>query len=224
MVRAARLGGNQTWSRRVTAKTARQTTRQTAPPQPRLAIGVARRGPAGAPYGIKAVGSFVPRLTAKAFERFGFSTATLITDWPVIAGSEVATYSAPERLKWPRGPGQASDDGEEATSRQGAVLVLRVEPARALDMQYQGRQILERINAYFGYAAVRELRLVQAPVAHAAPTPRPPSPVPAPLTAEVQGVADPALRQALGRLGASIRSSVGASAGASVRARVRAGV
>jgi hypothetical protein len=191
----------------VTAKTARQTTRQTAPSKPRQAIGLARKRPAGALYGIKAVGSFVPQLTAKAFERFGFSTATLITDWAVIAGTEVATYSTPERLKWPRGSGQAGEDGE-ATARPGAVLVLRVEPARALDMQYQGRQILERINAYFGYAAVRELRLVQAPVAHDAPTQRPPRPAPAPLTAEVQSVADPALRQALGRLGASVRAGI----------------
>ena len=31
-------------------------------------------------------------------------------------------------------------------------------------MQHSARQIIERINAYFGYAAVAELRIVQAPM------------------------------------------------------------
>jgi hypothetical protein len=108
----------------------------------------------------KAVGSFVPALTRKSFEKFGFSTATLITDWAGIAGAELARYSAPERLKWPRGRGE--EDCDEG--RPGAILVLRVDPARALDVEYRARQIIERINAYFGYRAVEAIRIVQAPL------------------------------------------------------------
>ena len=48
--------------------------------------------------------------------------------------------------------------------RPGATLVLRVDGGRSLDVQHNARQIIERINAYFGYAAVAELRIVQAPV------------------------------------------------------------
>ena len=40
----------------------------------------------------KAVGSFIPALTAPAFRKFGFSAATLITDWPAIAGRELASH------------------------------------------------------------------------------------------------------------------------------------
>ena len=110
----------------------------------------------------------LPKLTRKAFETFGFSTATLLTDWSTIVGDQVAGYAVPERIKWPRGAG-ASDDAEpEARGRSGAVLVLRVDPARALDVEYKGQQILERINAYFGYRAVAELRLLQAPITAAA--------------------------------------------------------
>ena len=59
--------------------------------------------------------------------------------------------------------------------RPGATLVLRVDGARALDVQYKARQIIERINAYFGYAAVAELRIVQAPMRQLPPA-RPPRP------------------------------------------------
>lgn len=118
---------------------------------------VARFAPA------KAVGSFVPTLTRKAFEKFGFSTADLITDWAAIVGAEIAGYTLPERLKWPRGgAGDASDDW--GAERPGATLMLRVDPARALDVEYRARQIVERINAYFGYRAVDSLRIVQVPV------------------------------------------------------------
>ena len=160
-------------------------------------------------YGAKAVGSFVPRLTRKAFEKYGFSAATLITDWAAIAGPELAAFTAPERIRWPRTAQQDADEvgAAEKSRRPGATLVLRVDGARSLDVQYGARQLIERINAYFGYAAVAELRIVQAPVVaalqHGSDRVRVAT---QPLSKEVAGVADPALRHALGCLGAGIRA------------------
>jgi hypothetical protein len=188
--------------------------------RPRETVAFARKR-AAALFGVKAVGSFLPGLTRKAFEKYGFSTATLITDWAAIAGAELAACSAPERLRWPHRPERIDDRTDEEAAprarrdargrhspRQGATLVLRVDGARALDVQYQARQIIERINAYFGYAAVAELRIVQAPVGAAAAPARPGERPAAPLTQEVAHIADPGLREALARLGASIRTSV----------------
>jgi hypothetical protein len=112
---------------------------------------------------VKSVGTFVPTLTRKAFEKFGFSTATLITDWARIAGAELAQYTIPDKLKWPRGGEAIGDDGDDG-SRRSATLILRVDPARALDVEYRARQIMDRINSYFGYRAVETIRLVQAPL------------------------------------------------------------
>jgi|SoiMethySBSTD1v2_1073268.scaffolds.fasta_scaffold04265_18 hypothetical protein len=175
--------------------------------RPRESVAFVRRRPETL-FGVKAVGSFVPRLTRKAFEKYGFSAATLITDWPTIVGRELAAYTAPERLKWPRGVEQQPDDADaDSKGRPGATLVLRVDGGRSLDIQHGARQLIERINAYFGYAAVRELRIVQAPV-DAGPILRPPpGPAARPLTHEVASVADPSLRDALARLGASVRAS-----------------
>lgn len=110
----------------------------------------------------KAVGSYVPKLTQKAFEKFGFSTAALLTDWAVIAGEQLAAATLPERVKWPRGAAPA--DGVAGEAHSGATLVLRVDPSRALDVEYKTAQIIDRINSYFGYKAVSALRLLQAPV------------------------------------------------------------
>jgi hypothetical protein len=173
-------------------------------PPPREAIGFARKR-----ISATAVGSFLPQLTRKAFERYGFSAATLITDWATIVGRDMAAYTAPERLKWPRSTELPEDDaGPADKGRPGATLMLRVDGARALDVQYKSAQVIERINAYFGYAAVAELRIVQAPVANVPALDRRLRPTPAgrPLTQEVAGVADAGLRDALARLGAGVRS------------------
>ncbi len=161
----------------------------------------------------KAVGTFVPKLTRKAFEKYGFSAATLLTDWATIVGNELAAFTAPERLKWPQNVGIRDDVEVGAEGRPGATLVLRVDPARALDVEYKGRQLLERINGYFGYRAIAELRILQAPLARSearqaartAPT-TPPPPCEAP---ELASIADERLRAALGRLksGLMARSS-----------------
>lgn len=156
---------------------------------------------------VKAVGAFLPHLTRKAFEKFGFSTATLIMDWPVIVGGDIAQWTLPERLKWSRSaPVEGEPDGLNSQARAGATLVLRVDQARALDVQYKSRQIIERINAYFGYAAIAEIRMIQGPIERQDAPRRRPKPQ-APLTREVSGIAHEPLRDALARLGASIRAS-----------------
>lgn len=116
----------------------------------------------------KSVGSFVPGLAQAAFEKYGFSTVALLTDWPAIAGQDLAHYTKPERLKWPRAVSARGEVEAGCQGRPGATLILRVEPCRALDVQYGTRQLVERINSYFGYRAVAEIRILQAPLDHPA--------------------------------------------------------
>ncbi len=175
----------------------------------------------------RAVGAQVPKLTRKAFEKFGFHTAEILTDWTRIAGSDVAQWTAPERIRWPRVNAEADGGGQ---SRPGGTLTLRVEPARALDIEYRAAEIIDRINRYFGYRAVATLKLIQAPLDRN-PSPRGEGPnSPAPLWGRglpdsiQQGVGDssilpppmsanatlePGLSQALARLWDSVCKASG---------------
>ncbi len=117
----------------------------------------------------KMVGELVPTLMRPAFEKFGFPAAAILTDWAAIAGPELAAFTAPERLKWPRAA--ASAEGDASTT--GATLILRVGGARALEVEHLRSQLIERINASFGYRAVSEIRVVQAPLARKAEDARP---------------------------------------------------
>jgi hypothetical protein len=175
-------------------KTAHRTANQ--------GLSVARHGPR-ARASARVVGAYVPKLTRKAFEKYGFSAAALLTDWRSIVGADLADFAAPERLKWPRSVASREDAEVGAEGRPGAVLILRVEPARALDVQYKAQQILERINVYFGYRAVTELRIIQAPLAKPACAPKRAASLPSisPGDApELADIADEQLREALARL------------------------
>ena len=165
-------------------------------------------GPMGlrSPVGARAVGSYVPKLTRTAFQKFGFSTASLITDWAMIAGPELSRYSLPERLKWPRAAGEG-EDGEQR--REPATLVLRVDPARALEVQYQTAQIVERVNRYLGYRAIADVRILQAPLAEfemrtESPAPLPPARPRDVVAPGLDQIGDDKLRAALERMKAGI--------------------
>ena len=171
-------------------------------PRPRDVIPAVRKAYSSA----RAVGSFVPALTAPAFRKFGFSAATLVTDWQAIAGRELASVSSPQRLVWPKAA-REPQDGDDARTRKGATLVIRVDGARALDVQYGSRQIIQRINAYFGYAAIETLRIVQAPhSAMSAPSASPRHHRQPAATPEVLQVADPRLREALAKLAGQVNT------------------
>jgi hypothetical protein len=136
----------------------------------------------------------------------GFAITSLLSEWPAVVGEELASFTAPDRVVWPR----RSEDGEAASPQSawrtdGAILVLKVDGPRAIEVQHRAEQILERVNVYFGYRAIAQLRFLQAPV----PKAKSHAPAPAPASAEeplpAAGVADSGLAKALGRLGAGIR-------------------
>ena len=150
----------------------------------------------------RSVGEFVPALMKPAFERYGFPAAAILTDWAAIAGTELAAYTAPERLKWPRRTSEVDAGGQI-----GATLLLRVDGPRALEVEHLRPRLIERINASFGYRAVADIRVLQAPlVRRDAPGKRAAAPGPAP-TAPFNGLKDDRVRQALARIAAGIEAA-----------------
>jgi hypothetical protein len=130
----------------------------------------------------------------------GFASAELITRWAEIAGPEIAAHSEPMKINWPRTVG---DEPPEP-----GTLVLRVEGPAALEIQHLSAVILERVNRFFGWQAIGRIALRQAPLHRREPPTPPPPPDPeaaARIAAAMPAVEDDDLRQALARLGASIK-------------------
>lgn len=163
--------------------------------------------PRGAATGARAIASLVPGITRKSFEKHGFAAASLIMDWAQIVGAELARDTRPLKLKWPRQVGKYEETAADDVGRPGATLMLQVDPAAALEVQYRSAQLMDRINAYFGYRAVTRVTLMQeaiptAPASTNAATsfPRPQDPGDGP----TEPSANDPLAAALQRLGSHI--------------------
>ena len=134
-----------------------------------------------------------------SFAKQGFAATELVTRWPDIVGPEIAAHSEPDRINWPR-----PYNGEDP---QPGTLMLRVEGPTAIEIQQLSRVILERVNQFFGWQAVVELRLRQAPLSRRE-KPAPPAPdaeAAARIAETLPEITDDKLRAALGRLGAAVR-------------------
>jgi hypothetical protein len=139
------------------------------------------------------------KLTKASFARYGFAYGELLARWPEIVGEGLARHSQPERIKWPRGAG-------ETAQKLGGTLVIRAEPGRGLDLQYQSHQIIERINQFYGYGAVTSVKIMQGHFSTAKQLKNKANSLNVEtertLAAQLEPIADDKLKQALQRLGA----------------------
>jgi hypothetical protein len=147
--------------------------------------------------GLLAVAASLPDVAAPALRKRGFAQARLVTDWPAIVGDMLARETLPQKLVFPRG---AKGDG---------ILHLRVASGFALEVQHLAPQIVDRINGFFGYRAVADLRYVQGPIpplrrARKVAARRLPEPEEARLDRTTGAIEDPGLRSALKRLGRAV--------------------
>jgi hypothetical protein len=150
--------------------------------------------------GAVALGALVGAVIDPVTRRRGFATADLIAAWPDIVGARFADCTSPDKIVWPR-----EENGGPA------VLVLKVEGPRAIYVQHEAGQILERINGFLGYGAVGRLRIVQAPTGRAKPAEKPripelSAPVEAALGTSVAEIDEGGLKDALKRLGRGVLS------------------
>ena len=145
--------------------------------------------PPEAPRGGRArsVAEMLPDVGRVAFRRFGFVQSSVVSRWGEIVGAKYARISAPESIRFP--PGKRAD----------GVLTLVVAGAHAPVMQHVGPTIIERVNRFFGYAAVAKVVIRQGEIAAARDT----KPqlrqvaVPVALSDSLKTVADPELKAVL---------------------------
>lgn len=98
----------------------------------------------------------------------GINTA-LIGSWDEIAGSDFADCSRPEKITWPR---RNADRQGDAGGMEPGVLTIACEGARALFLAHAQGELIQRINSFFGFPAIRQIKIVQKPVNAAAPARR----------------------------------------------------
>ncbi len=152
-----------------------------------------RGGPA------RAVADLLPDVGGAAFRRFGFVQSAVVSRWSEIVGPRYAAVSAPESIKFPHG------------KRAEGTLTLVVRGAHGPMMQHIAPEIIDRVNRFFGYAAIVKVAIrtgdVPAPPVRKAP----PSirAVPVELGDSLRAITDPEFKAVLEALAAGVAATRG---------------
>ena len=143
-----------------------------------------------------------PMVAPSANER-GFAISRLISHWHDIVG-DTAAWCRPTDIHFPRG------------SRNNGTLKLQITSGRGPQAQAMSAQIVDQVNAAFGYQAVGRITLVQnlPPSTPKTPPKKPATISDAPdiwtLDEKLKHIKSPELRAALRRLGGPVGEDEGA--------------
>lgn len=151
--------------------------------------------------GPRRIADLMPQIGAAAFRKFGFVQSSIVTRWAEIVGAHYAGISEPESIRFPAG------------KKAGGTLQLTVMSGHAPMIQHVLPDIIERVNRFFGYAAVARVAMKQGMVHRQEPERRPPprnlKPVPVELGDSLRDIGDPELRAVLESLAQGLANSGG---------------
>ena len=85
-------------------------------------------------------------------------TLDLVRSWAEVCGREFSKTTRPLKIDWPR---RAHEDDPF----EPATLVVACEPSAALFFQHEQSSIIERVNTFFGFGAIKRIKILQQPVA-----------------------------------------------------------
>lgn len=149
--------------------------------------------------GLVSFGADVRRLIAPVLGKKGFIQADILARWTDILGAELATGVQPASLSFSK-------------SADGALLrVNTYSGAYAMEFNARKQQIIEKLNTYFGYRAISDIRVTQGgftpKLPKSAAVPSLPPEKQRQIAAETAGIENEALRAAATELGALIESA-----------------
>lgn len=147
----------------------------------------------------------VSGLTKDIFGKKNLLFGKMLAQWTEIAGADVAARTVPLDLKFQRPKKGSKEAGK-------AVLHLAVQSAYALELSYQKNLLIERLNMFFGYSAISDIKIVQNSEVMNNKKHKPPLLRPVPLAEQqkidqlVGGIQENDLQTALKNLGKAIAS------------------
>ncbi len=155
--------------------------------------------------GFRSAGETARKRLGEAAAGHGFAEPEVLVRWSEVVGERLSGLCLPVKVSY------------SGAHRLGATLVVRVEGARATEVEHLGPRIIERVNQFYGYRAIDRLKVTQTSggfaEAQAGYAGRPPAAPAAPSPAAearaaelTRGIESEALRAALTRMGAHLLS------------------
>ena len=104
----------------------------------------------------KTIGDSLKKINRDISNKYGKIEYLIIAKWPKIVGQFFANHSEPNKIS--RIPDGENDTGDVIYSN---YLHINVSPVAAVEFQHFKDKIIEKINSYFGYKAISNIRLKQ---------------------------------------------------------------
>ena len=96
--------------------------------------------------GLRPLGSTLPRGIKGLLKKNGYNYSEIIGKWNILVGREISSCCYPKSIKMVKG----NDDG---------TLILAVKRGDEITVEYAKKEIMSKINSYFGYKFIREIKL-----------------------------------------------------------------
>ena len=96
--------------------------------------------------GLRLFGNVIPHGLKGILKKNGYNYSEIINKWSMLVGKDIANCSYPKSIKMTKGD-------------TNGTLILAVKRGDEINVEYSKKEIINKINSYFGYKLINEVRL-----------------------------------------------------------------
>ena len=96
--------------------------------------------------GLRPFGNTLPRGVKGILRKSGYNYSEIVSKWNILVGKEISSIAHPKLIRTSK------------KDRMG-LLVLAVKRGDEIVAEYSKKEIINKINSYFGYRLINEIRL-----------------------------------------------------------------
>ena len=96
--------------------------------------------------GLRPLSNTLPTQIKKILKKNGFNLSSIVDNWTRIVGNNISNNCYPINIR-------AQGNSKEVT------LILNVIHGKEIDVEYNKKNIIDKINSYFGYAFIKNIQI-----------------------------------------------------------------
>ena len=96
--------------------------------------------------GLRPFGNTLPRGLRGILKKNGYNYSEIISKWNILMGKDISNCSYPKSIKMKKGD-------------SNGTLVLVIKRGDEINIEYSKKEIINKINSYFGYKLINEIKL-----------------------------------------------------------------
>ena len=97
--------------------------------------------------GLRPFGNTLPRGVKGILKKNGYNYSEIVSKWNMLVGKAISNCSYPKSIKMKKGD-------------SNGILVLAIKRGDEINIEYSKSEIINKINSYFGYKLINEVRLL----------------------------------------------------------------